>query len=118
MFLGTRLRNLRIEFGYTQDKLANLIGVNKAAISYYETGGRTPTLEKLLKLCSVLNTDANYLLGQEASAINEDSKKPVRISESELVFLKKLSENNRVYMQIINDPIRKAEILINKLDVD
>ena len=40
-----RLKKLRMNQGYTQQQLANLLGISKSAISMYESGGREPEVD-------------------------------------------------------------------------
>ena len=38
-------RSLRIEAGYTQDGLAEILGISRSAVSMYENGNREPDFE-------------------------------------------------------------------------
>lgn len=60
------LRYYREKAGFTQAQIAEeKLGMNPKAYSTYETGKNTPTFDKLLSLCEVLNTNPNALLGFE-----------------------------------------------------
>lgn len=59
-----RLKELRKEKGYTQQQIADEIGVNRGSYSNWEKGKREPNFETLLKLASILNTTTSYLLGE------------------------------------------------------
>ena len=50
--------------GLRQDQVANLIGVNKSAISTYENDIRQPSFEILLRLANLYRVSTDYLLGQ------------------------------------------------------
>ncbi|KAK9679535.1 helix-turn-helix protein [Popillia japonica] len=58
-----RLKKLRKEKGWSQEKAANKIGVSRGAVSYYEKGDRAPDIDTLLKVAAVFNASADYLLG-------------------------------------------------------
>lgn len=60
---ATRLKNLRIEKGYTQEKLAALINCPPSLISYYETMQREPGFSNILALCEVFGETPDYLMG-------------------------------------------------------
>jgi transcriptional regulator with XRE-family HTH domain len=60
---ATRLKNLRIEKGYTQEDLARRIGCPSSLISYYETMQREPGFSNILALCEVLGETPDYLMG-------------------------------------------------------
>ena len=59
-----RLRAAREYRGLTQNDLAKLSGINPAAISHFETGGRKPSFDNLLLLASKLDVTTDYLLGR------------------------------------------------------
>ena len=61
---STRLRELRQSKGLRQDQVANLIGVNKSAISTYENDIRQPSFEILVRLANLYRVTTDYLLGQ------------------------------------------------------
>lgn len=60
---ATRLKNLRIEKGYTQEELAALIDCPPSLISYYETMQREPGFSNILALCEVFGETPDYLMG-------------------------------------------------------
>ncbi len=53
--IGNRIRELRIEKGYTQKEMARLTGIPYSTYSNYENNNREPNLEQLRKIASVLN---------------------------------------------------------------
>lgn len=58
---GKRLKKLRKERGYTQEKLAELLMVSIDSISNYETGKTTCMPEHVTKICQILNISADNL---------------------------------------------------------
>lgn len=62
MPLGERIKLLRKEKGYSQDKLAKQIGADARQISRYETGKITPSAEALVKFVEVFDVSIDYLL--------------------------------------------------------
>ena len=52
--IGRRIRQIRIEKGLTQEKLALDAGLNRAYIGYIERGERNPSTETLAKIAKVL----------------------------------------------------------------
>jgi len=59
---GARLREYRLQKGFSIQKLANEVGVLRNFISQLERGDRTPSFDILLSLICVLEIDANALL--------------------------------------------------------
>lgn len=57
-------KNLRIGNGYTQQELANKIGVSRSAVGMYENGDREPDFEALEVIADFFNVDMDYLMGR------------------------------------------------------
>lgn len=62
-YFGEKVRALRLEKGLTQTQLADKIGLVKGSISAYEQGKKYPSVEVLIKLCSVFDVSSDYLIG-------------------------------------------------------
>lgn len=60
-----RLKMLRIEKKLSQPDLANLIGVSKGMISFWENGINEPTITNLIKLSQIFDVSTDYILGLE-----------------------------------------------------
>ena len=58
-----KLKQLRIEHGYTVQQASELIGLTKNAISNYEQGIREPSLNVLKAICKLYNVSSDYLIG-------------------------------------------------------
>lgn len=65
--LSERLKELRRQRGYSQKAVSDLIHVVPSAIAAYETGERTPSVEKLISLAKLYHVSVDYLLGLEKS---------------------------------------------------
>ena len=53
-FLAERLRQARLQAGYSQQNIADALNVNRATYTYYETGKTSPdpvTLGKIARIC-------------------------------------------------------------------
>lgn len=62
--LTDRLKERREQVGYTQEELANKVGVTKQSISKYEKGLQSPTSIVLSAIADVLECSTDYLLGR------------------------------------------------------
>lgn len=70
-----RIKNLREEFGMTQQELADKIDGAKSTIAMYEKGDRKPSLEVLVKLSEIFNCSIDYILCKtDIRNIEEDFK--------------------------------------------
>ena len=63
--LGERLQKQRLLRGLSQKQVAVSIGVSPGNVSNYESGERTPSLEKLVALADLYHCSTDYLLGFE-----------------------------------------------------
>ena len=61
---GKHLRELRkSNTNFSQQEMADMLNISRSTYTYYETGKSEPGQEKLRKICKILNTDFNTLLG-------------------------------------------------------
>lgn len=60
-----RIKELRLKKNFSQQRLADILDVNKQTISQYERGVRFPTKENLEALCDAFNVSSDYLLGRD-----------------------------------------------------
>lgn len=61
---SSRLRELRINAGYSQAALSKKIGISKSSVNMYERGEREPGIETLEAIADIFNVDLDYLLGK------------------------------------------------------
>lgn len=61
--IDLKLRELRIENGYTQSYVARYLNVQQNTYSQYETQTREIPLELLIKLSKLYQTSVDYILG-------------------------------------------------------
>ncbi|MBQ3311991.1 helix-turn-helix transcriptional regulator [bacterium] len=59
--LGKRIKELRVQRGYTQEYLSEKIGIGQRNLSKIECGNNFVTAETLSKLLKVLNIEAKEL---------------------------------------------------------
>ena len=65
MTTGEKLAKLRKENKYTQEQLAEVIGVSRQSISKWESDGAFPETEKLIILSRLYKCSIDYLLKEE-----------------------------------------------------
>ncbi|MDR0268332.1 helix-turn-helix transcriptional regulator [Paenibacillus sp.] len=61
---GNRIAELRDQRGWTQEELAQSIGITRAALSHYEKNRRKPDFEILTKLADKFEVSIDYLIGR------------------------------------------------------
>lgn len=65
MTLGEKLLLLRKARQWSQEELAEQVGVTRQAVSRWEAGSAKPDAGKLVRLCDVFGVTADYLLREE-----------------------------------------------------
>lgn len=60
----SNLRKIRKELGYSQEKMAKLIGCNQQTLSEYERGNYIMPIETIKLFCIITNCSADYLTGR------------------------------------------------------
>jgi transcriptional regulator with XRE-family HTH domain len=63
--VGMRIKNLRRGKGYSQEKLAELAGINAKYLSSVERGEENPTLDLFIRLSQSLKIDINEMFNIE-----------------------------------------------------
>lgn len=63
--IGKNIRTARRARGFSQEQLAQIIGVKKATISRYENGNREPRNEQLKAIATALDVTVAWLQGYE-----------------------------------------------------
>ncbi|MBP1562404.1 MAG: helix-turn-helix transcriptional regulator [Oscillospiraceae bacterium] len=61
---GKRLKELRKANGYTIEQFADMVGISKSTLGYYENDKRMPDIEILTRIADTLNVNADYLIGR------------------------------------------------------
>lgn len=63
--LGKKIANLRIDKGFTQNELADLIDIERSNLARVEAGNTNPTYLTLLKISKALNVTLSELVDLE-----------------------------------------------------
>lgn len=63
IFLSKNLKELRLERGYTQKQIAELLKINSVTYLHYEKGQREPPLSLLADMAILFDVSVDYLLG-------------------------------------------------------
>ena len=67
MTLGEKLSKLRKEYNYTQEQLADILGVSRQSISKWESDIAYPETDKLVKMGKLFECSMDYLLNEDIS---------------------------------------------------
>ena len=58
------IRNLRLDNGYTQKQIAEMLGISQNTYSQYEIGVLNYPVDVIMKLADFYGTTTDYLLGR------------------------------------------------------
>lgn len=58
------LRKARIDMGYSQQEMADFLGISRVSYARYENGDRQPDNATLMRLADYFNVSTDYLLGR------------------------------------------------------
>lgn len=103
MILGDKIMNLRKKNAWSQEELAEKLGVSRQSISKYESAQAVPDMEKILKLSRIFGVTTDYLLKDEIEDLEfldedfEEDKKLIKVSmeeANEYLDLKEVSGRN------------------------
>ncbi len=75
---GKRLAECRRSQNYTQDELANRLGVTPQALSKWEKGISSPDVLMISAICDILEINADYLLGAKIDKITENGNQIIQ----------------------------------------
>lgn len=64
--LGTTIKRLRTSNGFTQDQLAEYLGIGRVMLAHFESGERKPSIAALEKLATLYGIDVADLLNPTA----------------------------------------------------
>lgn len=99
MVIGDRIKSLREKRGINQKELAQKIGISKSAMSKIESESRKVEDVLLIKICEVLETSADYLLGIKIKNITELNDNDKELADS----IRKLPEIQKSAVKALVD---------------
>lgn len=76
MTTGEKIAKLRRESNYTQEQLADILGVSRQAISKWESDIAFPETDKLIKMSGLFKCTVDYLLKENAESEVPPEKSP------------------------------------------
>ena len=103
MILADKIINLRKKNGWSQEELAEKLGVTRQSVSKYEGAQSIPDLDKILKLREIFGVTTDYLIKDE---LEEEEYVPSQMqeneSESDRIVHKVTMEMANEYLQMID----------------
>ena len=95
MTLGEKIARQRKELNYTQEQLADILGVSRQSISKWESDIAYPETDKLIELGKLFDCSMDYLLKEETT--EKDGVQTSGFTEKvEEISRKVMTEKNKV----------------------
>ena len=94
MTLGEKITKQRKELNYTQEQLADILGVSRQSISKWESNIAYPETDKLIELGKLFNCSMDYLLKEEVTE-KEDIKASGFCEKIEEISRKVVTDKNK-----------------------
>lgn len=117
MLIGSRIKELRLKKGLTQQALGKMINVTKVSVSCYENEKRSPDIETFELLVNALETTPDYLLGRDRLVISEGEEKyKTYLPKVDLEILNELCKNDKLIKFLRKDPKRGVDYILMKID--
>lgn len=125
--LGTILKNYRKSNGYTQQKIADYLGIERSTYAKYETS-RKPDVDIVVQLSVLYNTSIDSFLSSFVEISADRSDKPETVSPLTLIsspqlsqvndeLLLPLSEDEKKLLLYYRSSLRKSEIIKKAYDI-
>ena len=117
---GNKLRQLRLDKGYSQEYMAELLEVSQKTYSNIENNKSPISVERLLKVIHEYQIDASVFLTEKSKLVSlqsntENHKKNTITFLSEELILQ-LKERIEEYKMIVHEKNRRIEFLENRLN--
>lgn len=93
MDFGKKLKKARNELGMTQKQLAKKIGIKRTTVAGYESEGKMPPYNTLIKIAQTLNCSLDYLLGYKEK---NNSDKSEHLNPEIIYLAKKISKRKEL----------------------
>lgn len=114
MYIGERIKFLREQNCYTQEKLEEITDIQKGTISKYENGHNSPSAENIEKIANAFNVSVDYLFGRDMHLISEDDEEYTKVVPNiDMQILNELHkpENEQLLRFLRGDPERRIKLI-------
>jgi len=99
MILADKIMNLRKKCGWSQEELAEQLGISRQSVSKWESGMSIPDLEKIVKMSALFGVSTDYLLKDEIEETLPSETYDTDSAEARPVSL----EEANAYMDLVKE---------------
>ncbi len=105
-YLADNIRYLRKKLGWSQEKLAEMMGLNRGNIASYEKGTAEPRIGNLLKMMEIFKVEVKDLVEKDLAAMEE--------LDEEITDLKNRNEEDSTEREYLDKKRKIIQQLIAK----
>lgn len=80
-YLGSKIKEIRKNMGFTQDKFAKRLDTKRSSISYYESGKMMISTADLKQICETFGVSSDYLIGNTDTFIIRAKISKIKVKE-------------------------------------
>ncbi|WP_430113415.1 helix-turn-helix domain-containing protein [Paenibacillus sp. B1-35] len=107
--VGTRIKELRLKQGLSQDDVAQALDMKRANVANYEAGRTTPPSDIIGRLADLLYTSSDYLLGRI------DNPMPLALTSSDSIPEWATWKDKKDFRQLLEED---SEIMFDGVPID
>ena len=111
MILADKIMSLRKKCGWSQEELADQLGISRQSVSKWESGMSIPDLEKIVKMSALFGVSTDYLLKDEIEETLPSETYDTDSAEARPVSL----EEANAYMDLVKETAPKFAVAIPTL---
>lgn len=114
MILADKIADLRKKNGWSQEELANQLGVSRQAVSKWESASSIPDLDKIVKMSLIFGVSTDYLLkdsleaGRESEEVMEYNTAELEMDGKAIQMISMESAN--VYLELLQQVSSKIAL--------
>ena len=99
MILAEKIMNLRKKSGWSQEELADQLGISRQSVSKWESGASIPDLDKIIKMSSLFGVSTDYLLKDEMEIVtySETDDEPQEVHSVSVELANEYMEESRSF---------------------
>ena len=111
-YFSKNLKFLREKRNLSQNKLAEMIGVNQTTVARWEDDNRTPNLDNAIDVSVTLNIPLADLIGKDLSIL-DNSVLPSSETDGKRILKEKgiMDENDNINIEKLNEFNKKIAVL-------
>lgn len=112
ILFSDRLTSIRKKREYTQQRVADYLGITRPAYTAYERGTRQPDFNTLIRLADFFEVSTDYLLGKSNDENKLSINSRLSLSKEEMKIFEELKKHPILFHDLSSDPEKKIKELI------